>query len=218
MGRPCLITAHHVLKPPANDPQPDNNVHQPFPPMTIGNPNLVAEFYVGEWGNFQSSDPNSRVGSIDAALCRLTEGGLESGNPLNDVLGDIGPLTGFGEVKVGDMVRKCGRTTGMTWGEVKSPGALNVIGKYGGITLNHLFYLLPRLTGGTVSAEGDSGAPIVRFNHGALIGILHGKQQIGTADVTLACYASDVVQTFGYSGDREGEGQTTQPARHFGCN
>ena len=115
--------------------------------------------------------------TIDSALINIDPNPV--GSQYNNEILEIGKISGFDNVKVGDQCKKYGRTTELTEGKCISKNIT--------ITIDYGEPLgLIKFTGidmyGSMSADGDSGAVIIRKNDNAAVGHLFA----GSNSITLA--------------------------------
>ena len=152
---PCILTSYHVLK-TDKIKLIDDYVHQPVP---IGFDRVVASYYVGEW---------------DIALCVLDDRAYAQQGPSNNILGDIGYITGIADLSEGipgqTPLRKYGRSTGFTKGHYESD--LECLGQ----TMKTTCFRVVTDGGENFCEEGDSGAALVNAKN-QLVGILQGEMR-----------------------------------------
>jgi hypothetical protein len=94
------------------------------------------------------------------------------------------PPKGTAVAAVGDKVHKVGRTTGLTFGEVKQVGT--VVGPVGygiGDCWFRRSFVIEGANGSLFSDHGDSGSAIVRDSDGMVLGLLYA----GNGTQTYAC-------------------------------
>jgi hypothetical protein len=106
--------------------------------------------------NFEDSVFNE----VDCALARPLNPDL-----ISDDIIDIGPIEGVATGKLGMPVRKSGRTTGYTEGEIIQTD-VTVKVQYGG----KVAMFTDQLMAGPMSAPGDSGSAVLNGNH--IVGLL----------------------------------------------
>jgi hypothetical protein len=89
-----------------------------------------------------------------------------------------------------DKVHKVGRTTGLTWGEIKQVGV--IVGPIGygiGPCWFRQTFVVEGINGTAFSDHGDSGSAIVRDSDGMLLGLLYA----GNGTQTYACPIAPVL-------------------------
>lgn len=128
------------------------------------------------------------TGFSDAAICTITRSAAAA-------IADIGPVNGTAIARLGDRVRKRGRTTGLTHGIVNA-----VNGHYGGqngaqtaILIDQIEIRLDPSQSTSFSDKGDSGSLIVKEDTTEIVGLLWGgsTDKTGVPDGQFG-YASDI--------------------------
>jgi len=100
---------------------------------------------------------------------------------------EIGKPVGFGEVKVGDKVKKSGRTTGLTQGDViATDGVVNV--GYG----ETIAVFEDQIITNAVCGGGDSGSAVLNENNKA-VGLLFA----GSSSLTIVNKIANVIDALG---------------------
>jgi hypothetical protein len=161
-----MLSAAHVLEPSVG--AVDDLVYQPRP-ILFGN--LCARKADINWGN-------------DAGLALLGRG-----IAWKNEICDVGPIGGFGDPVQGQVVRKQGRTTGLTTGRV-SDISYEYINMDLGKRFSDLFRISPVNANESFALEGDSGGPVfsggqdIRSNPPVLLGLVHSKSSNGSAGVS----------------------------------
>jgi hypothetical protein len=157
-----MLSAAHVLEP--KEEMVDNRVYQPRPMFGFGN--LCAE-----------KTDISRAN--DAGLALL---GQEIAWK-NDIYG-VGPVRGIADPVQDQIVRKQGRTTGLTFGRVSAISYTYNNANFG--TIYDLFEIRPLKAGEIFADNGDSGGPVftggedIRSNPPVLLGLMHAKGSDGS--------------------------------------
>lgn len=158
-----MLSAAHVLEPSGG--AVDDRVYQPRP-IFFGN--LCAGKADINWGN-------------DAGLALLGRG-----IAWKNEICDVGPIGGFGDPVQGQVVRKQGRTTGLTTGRV-SDISYDYINRDLGKRFSDLFMISPVNANESFAIDGDSGGPVfsggqdIRSNPPVLLGLIHSKAPNGHA-------------------------------------
>jgi len=125
---------------------------------------------------------------IDAGVASLSLGQIHVQSYLPGRLA-AGPK-GTATATVNDRVHKVGRTTGLTYGEVKQVGV--VVGPVGygiGGCWFRQSIIIEGVNGTTFSDHGDSGSAIVRDSDGMVLGLLYA----GNGTQTYACPIGSVM-------------------------
>jgi hypothetical protein len=149
---------------------------------------------LSDFAQLVTSPPGSSIAGgvvlndIDAGVASLSLGQIhvQSYLPGRVATGPKGTAT----ATVNDRVHKVGRTTGLTYGEVKQIGA--VVGPVGygiGACWFRQSIVIEGVNGTTFSDHGDSGSAIVRDSDGMVLGLLYG----GNGTQTYACPISSVM-------------------------
>lgn len=162
-------------------------------------------------GNF-SFDPAMHVATLSDFTQLVTSplgASIGGGVVLNDIDAGVASLSlaqihvqtylpgrvaagpkGTATATVNDRVHKVGRTTGLTYGEVKQVGV--VVGPVGygiGGCWFRQSIVIEGINGTTFSDHGDSGSAVVRDSDGMVLGLLYG----GNGTQTYACPISSVM-------------------------
>jgi hypothetical protein len=130
------------------------------------------------------------MNQIDAGIAVLSSGASHSQSYLPGRSGARAPL-GTATAAIGDRVHKVGRTTGLTFGEVKQVST-EVVVRYGiGDVWFDQSIVIEGNDGTTFADRGDSGAAIVR-DDGMVIGLLY----CGNGSESWACPIDLVMGAF----------------------
>ena len=116
--------------------------------------------------------PDGGVNVIDAALA-----GPINDADLSDEVLDIGVVSGIMEAEIGMQVRKSGRTTGLSFGEVQIIDAVVKVG-YGG---GRMATFERQIITSNISEGGDSGSLLVHAKDNVAVGLLFA----GSSQVTV---------------------------------
>ena len=214
-GELYMLSNNHVLA-NSNDASAGDPILQPGPYDGGKNPeDLIAElseFVTINYTDSQSQCPiangiaevcnamaalsgsNSRLQAVtvqaaqnlvDAAIARI----LKPEDVNSDILG-IGPISGTAEGKLGMAVRKSGRTTGLTTGEIQQIDVtVNV--SYGG---GRVAQFRDQLIAGAMSQGGDSGSAVLD-NDRKIVGLLFA----GSDQATIINRIQNVFSLLGVS-------------------
>jgi hypothetical protein len=99
---------------------------------------------------------------------------------------------GTANARIGDKVHKVGRTTGLTFGEVKQVGVVVGPVAYGiGGCWFRQSVVIEGSNGTTFSDHGDSGSAIVRDSDGIVVGLLYA----GNGSQTYACSIATIMNS-----------------------
>ena len=129
-------------------------------------------------------DPVSNpINKVDCAISRP----LINGEVSEEIL-EIGKPTGYGEAKVGDKVKKSGRTTGLTQGDViATDGVSNV--NYGD---GKIAIFADQIITSAMSKGGDSGSAVLNEQNAA-VGLLFA----GSSSLTIINKIANVIDALG---------------------
>lgn len=130
---------------------------------------------------------NAVFNDIDAAIAELLPGQVWRQQYLP--LRHASPPTGNRAPMVNDKVRKVGRTTGLTYGEVKQVNVQVKIPCGIGECWFRGSFIIEGAAGTTFSNHGDSGSAIVGDSDGMLMGLLYA----GSSTQTYACPIAPVL-------------------------
>ncbi len=122
---------------------------------------------------------------VDAAIARP----LESTDVVDKIM-DIGTITGVARAALGDAVKKSGRTTGLTTGEILQVD-VTVDVSYGS---GKVAQFTDQLLSGPMSAGGDSGSAVLN-NEDQLVGLLFA----GSDNTTIFNRIDNVFSALGVS-------------------
>jgi hypothetical protein len=122
------------------------------------------------------------INRIDAALARP----INDGDVLDEIL-EIGTISGVTEAVLGMQVRKSGRTTGFTTGQINLIDA-TVSVSYG---IGRTAQFDGQLVAGAMSQGGDSGSLVVDANSNQAVGLLFA----GSNATTIFSPIQDVLDT-----------------------
>lgn len=126
--------------------------------------------------------PIAITNKVDCAISRPF-----SDEDISQEILELGIPTGFGEVKVGDKVKKCGRTTGLTEGDViGTDGVTNV--NYGG----KVAVFEDQILTSAMSEGGDSGSAVLNEQNEA-VGLLFA----GSSSLTIINKIANVIDALG---------------------
>jgi hypothetical protein len=114
------------------------------------------------------SQPNPNL--VDAAIAKPLDQSL-----TNDTVFGIGDINGISEARVGDPVKKSGRTTGVTQGVVEGVDGTITVG-FGGTRFAEFTDQII-IRGNNFSAPGDSGSVILSAENDAAVGLLFAGGQ-----------------------------------------
>lgn len=131
---------------------------------------------------------SSRVNKVDCAISRP----LADEDISQEIL-EIGIPVGFGESKVGDKVKKSGRTTELTQGDViATDGVANV--NYGG---DKVAVFEDQIITSAMSEGGDSGSAVLNEKN-EVVGLLFA----GSSDLTIANKIVNVIDALGLDNEK----------------
>ena len=145
-----------------------------------------ARLWFDEVGGLEAYIPidftEGAVNYADAAVGSIYSGvGVSPGEQFDE--GGNYWVEGWTEVSVGDTVRKSGRTTGVTTGEVVEVNASFAV-SYGG----QIAYFEDQiLVSGSLSKQGDSGSVVDK--DGAFVGLVFA----GSSEYTIVCKAEHII-------------------------
>lgn len=127
------------------------------------------------------------INKVDCAIARPI-----IDEDVSDEILEIGKPTGYGEAKVGDKVKKSGRTTGLTWGDViATDGVSNV--HYGS---NKVAVFADQIIVTAMSEGGDSGSAVLKEDN-KVVGLLFA----GSSSLTIVNKISNVIAALGLDGE-----------------
>lgn len=127
--------------------------------------------------------PRDIINKVDAAIARPVRD-----EDVSDEILEIGELTGYGEAKVGDKVKKSGRTTGLTQGDVIAiDGVSNV--NYGD---GKIAIFEDQIVASAMSEGGDSGSGVLNEQNAA-VGLLFA----GSSSLTIINKIANVIEALG---------------------
>ncbi len=135
----------------------------------VGVLNKLAE-WAGSDTRLQAVSVQARENRVDAAIARP----LEDGDVSKEIL-HIGPVKGMGQGELGMAVKKCGRTTGFTQGEIQQID-VSVKVQYGG---GRVALFVDQLMAGAMSQGGDSGSAVLDDSD-RLVGLLFAGSDSST--------------------------------------
>ena len=178
----CLLTASHVLNDfdGGNDASPGDPVVQPgfidgaklahpgpgaanYLQALRGNTDFVAQYVRG----VPAKTPNKGDKfQVDAAIASLDS----QHSYQSRIYGEIGGISRVGTPRLGDMVQKVGRTTGMSYGKITSTiGSFSVSFGSRNVTFTDL------ISTSLMSRPGDSGSILVTCDRNEILGLLIGS-------------------------------------------
>lgn len=188
-GKPAILSNNHVVAGENHGKKGHDRILQ------AGTSAIVPGQQVATLTNFtriRPSAPGVNVGTgailnvIDAGVATLIEG-VAFGQGYHPTRNQPKPM-GMATPKVGDRVFKVGRTTGLTFGEVKS--VATVVGPVpykDGPSWFARSIVIEGLNGTMFSDHGDSGSAIMRAS-GDIVGLLYA----GNGTQTFACPIDEV--------------------------
>jgi hypothetical protein len=140
---------------------------------------------VGSRHRFQAFQENPEMNLVDAAIARPIAADLVEKRIL-----EIGEPQGVGEGTLGLQIRKSGRTTGLTSGEITQVDATVQVSYGAGKTA----VFTDQLIAGAMSAGGDSGSAVLDGS-GRVIGLLFA----GSDSTTIINRIQNVTQALNVS-------------------
>ena len=154
------------------------------------------DFCVAELSDFEELTPTS---NMDAAVAKI----LEDTRPIKREIIDIGTVSGEEEAQLSMKVRKRGRTTLLTYGEITRirETVFDMPYRPGRTDMDNSMVIEPRnkdyepIDGGKFSDEGDSGSLIVNEGNNA-VGLLYGGGFQRGIKVTYANHIQPIVERF----------------------
>lgn len=171
-GEPLILSNNHVLADTTNGRDGRSRIGDPIlqPGPRDGGKmeNAIATLYRYVPINYRYTGDRLAVGFramnnlVDAAVARVKDPNL-----VNPTILGIGPVRGTADVEVGDLVRKSGRTSGVTQGRVKAKNATFKV------DMPHDVYGVfdNQIVADMVSQGGDSGSLVVD-RHNNAVGLL----------------------------------------------
>lgn len=192
-----ILSNNHILA-NSNDAEIGDQAWQPgkadggSPADTIG---LLADFvpirFTGEINCpilnfiarlFRLHITSSPINKVDCAIARPVDDGY-----VSDEILEMGKPTGFGEAKIGDKVKKSGRTSAVTEGEViATDGVSNV--SYGSRTA----VFEDQIVATAMSQGGDSGSAVLNEGDEVV-----GQLFAGSSSLTLINKIADIIDALG---------------------
>jgi hypothetical protein len=142
---------------------------------------------LGSQHRLQAFQENPETNLVDAAIARPLSADLVEKRIL-----EIGEPQGIGEGSLGLRIRKSGRTTGLTSGEITQVDVTAQVG-YG---MGQIATFTDQLMAGAMSAGGDSGS-VVLGEDGRVVGLLFA----GSESVTIINRIQNVVEALDVSVD-----------------
>ena len=108
--------------------------------------------FVGSDVRFKPVSTKALTNLIDAAIARP----VNDSDVINEIM-EIGPIQGVIEAELGMAIKKSGRTTGLTTGEITQVDVTSTVG-YGG---SNVAIFTDQLMAGAMSQGGDSGSAVL---------------------------------------------------------
>lgn len=179
-NKPVILSNNHVIA-NENKAAAGDAIYQPGPADQPKNrSNIIANLHKFVKLNNHNNIQDSAIAYLDQSIVLS--------DLINDVYPDINQrLQGFGQAQVGQMVQKCGRTTGYTTGRVLGLNAsFSIQYDFGMARFNKCIVL------SAMSQGGDSGS-IIQDMQGNAVGLLFA----GSDRVTIANPIDIVQQHYG---------------------